>query len=44
MVLIDRAGNGKEIRVDRSELKARIVAAQQKNPEQPVLIAGDKIA
>ena len=28
--------------IDRSELKARIVAAQQKNPEQPVLIAGDK--
>jgi biopolymer transport protein TolR len=42
MTLTDRAGNGKEIRVDRSELKARILAAQQKNPEQPVLIAGDK--
>jgi biopolymer transport protein TolR len=42
MTLTDRAGNGKEIRVDRNELKARIVAAQQKNPEQPVLIAGDK--
>jgi biopolymer transport protein TolR len=42
MTLIDRAGNGKEIRVDRSELKTRILAAQQKNPEQPVLIAGDK--
>ena len=40
--LIDRAGNGREIRVDRSELKTRILAAQQKNPEQPVLIAGDK--
>jgi biopolymer transport protein TolR len=40
--LTDRAGNGKEIRVDRSELKARILAAQQKNPEQPVLIAGDR--
>ena len=42
MTLTDRSGNGKEIRVDRSELKARILAAQQKNPEQPVLIAGDR--
>jgi biopolymer transport protein TolR len=43
MTLTDRADkNGREIRVDRSELKARILAAQQKNPEQPVLIAGDK--
>ena len=42
LALTDRAGNGKEIRVDRSELKARILAAQQKNPEQPVLIAGDR--
>ena len=42
MVLIDRAGNGKEIRVDRKELLAMIKAAQARNPEQPVLIAGDK--
>ncbi len=42
MTLIDRGVNNKEIRVDRSELKNRILAAQQKNPEQPVLIAGDK--
>ncbi|HRH12977.1 MAG TPA: protein TolR [Azonexus sp.] len=42
MTLLDRSGNGREIRVDRSELKARILSAQQKNPEQPVLIAGDK--
>ena len=42
MTLIDRAGNGREIRVDRSELKTRILAAQKKNPEQAVLIAGDK--
>ena len=42
MTLIDHAGNGRGIRVDRSELKTRILAAQQKNPEQPVLIAGDK--
>ena len=40
--LIDRAGNGKEIRVDRSDLKRLVLAAQAKNPEQPVLIAGDK--
>jgi biopolymer transport protein TolR len=40
--LIDRAGNSKEIRVDRSELKKLVLAAQAKNPEQPVLIAGDK--
>lgn len=40
--LIDRSGNGKEIRVDRKELPAMIKAAQARNPEQPVLIAGDK--
>jgi biopolymer transport protein TolR len=40
--LIDRAGNSKEIRVDRSELKKLVLAAQAKNPDQPVLIAGDK--
>ena len=28
--------------LSRSELKTRILAAQRKNPEQPVLIAGDK--
>jgi len=42
LTLTDRAGNGRETRVDRSELKTRILAAQQKNPEQPVLIAGDR--
>lgn len=42
LTLIDRAGNGKEIRVDRKELPAMIRAAQDKNPEQPVLIAGSK--
>ncbi len=42
LTLTDRAGNGKEIRVDRDELKARILAAQEKNPEQAVLIAGDR--
>jgi biopolymer transport protein TolR len=38
----DRAGNSKEIKVDRKELPAMIKAAQTRNPEQPVLIAGDK--
>ena len=38
----DRSGNGKEIKVDRKELPAMIKAAQTRNPEQPVLIAGDK--
>ena len=38
----DRSGNGKEIKVDRKELPAMIKAAQTRNPDQPVLIAGDK--
>lgn len=38
----DRAGNSKEIKVDRKELPGMIKAAQARNPEQPVLIAGDK--
>ena len=42
LMLIDRAGNNKEEPVSRKELPARITAAQAKNPEQPVLIAGDK--
>ena len=42
LVLTDRGGNGKEIRVDRKELLAMIRAAQARNPEQPVLIAGDR--
>ena len=42
LVLTDRGGNGKEIRVDRKELLAMIRTAQARNPEQPVLIAGDK--
>ena len=40
--LTDRSGNGKEIHVDRKELPALIKATQDRNPEQPVLIAGDK--
>ena len=42
LTLTDRSGNGKEIRVDRKELVGMITAAQARNPEQPVLIAGDK--
>ena len=42
LLLTDRAGNGKEIRVDRKQLIKLVLAAQAKNPEQPVLIAGDK--
>ena len=42
LTLTDRSGNGKEIRVDRKELVGMITAAQERNPDQPVLIAGDK--
>jgi biopolymer transport protein TolR len=43
LVLTDRAArNSREIRVDRKELLGMITAAQTRNPEQPVLIAGDK--
>ena len=42
LTLTDRAGNGKEIRVDRKELIRLVTAAQAKNPDQPVLIAGDR--
>ena len=40
--LTDRAGNSKEIRVDRKELIRLVSVAQSRNPEQPVLIAGDR--
>jgi biopolymer transport protein TolR len=42
LTLTDRAGNSKEMRVDRKELPEMIRSAQARNPEQPVLIAGDK--
>ena len=43
MTLTDRAAkNSREIRVDRKELVGLISAAQARNPEQPVLIAGDR--
>ena len=40
--LTDRAGKGQAVDVSKSELKKAVLAAQAKNPEQPVLIAGDK--
>ena len=42
LTLTDRAAGGREIDITRAELKAAVLAAQEKNPEQPVLIAGDK--
>jgi biopolymer transport protein TolR len=40
--LRDRAGSGDERLLARNELKSAIAAAQAKNPEQPVLVSGDK--
>jgi len=40
--LTDRAGNSKEIQIERKELIGMVSAAQERNPDQPVLIAGDK--
>ena len=40
--LRDRSGPGKEVRVDRAALVAAIKEKQQKNPDQPVVIAVDK--
>ena len=41
--ITDRANSsGKEQPISRDELKSTILAAQARNPEQPVLIAGDK--
>ena len=40
--LTDRAGNSKEIRIERKELIGMVAKAQERNPEQPVLIAGDR--
>lgn len=42
LALRDRAQGADEIGVDKEELAARIKAAQAANPQQPVLIAGDK--
>jgi biopolymer transport protein TolR len=42
LALRDRSQGDEEIGVDRHQLAARIQAAQKKNPQQAVLIAGDK--
>ena len=42
MLLRDRSKGGDEIPVTRSQLAQLVRAAQAKNPDQPVLIAGDK--
>jgi biopolymer transport protein TolR len=42
LALHDRAVNGKERAVSRSELGAAIKAAQERNPQKAVMIAADK--
>jgi len=42
LLVRDRDKGGDEIPVTRNQLKQIVSAAQKKNPEQPVLIAGDK--
>jgi len=42
LVLRDRAKGTQEIAVTRADLPAMLKEAQAKNPQQPVLIAGDK--
>lgn len=42
LALTDRAGDGREQSIGREELKDAVLAAQARNPDQPVLIAGDK--
>ena len=42
LALRDRSKGDEEVPVGRRELAARVQAAQNKNPEQAVLIAGDK--
>lgn len=42
LTLRDRAAGTVEVPVSRAELKAAVASAQAKNPEQPVLVAGDK--
>jgi biopolymer transport protein TolR len=44
MAMRDRALGGAEVSLGRLELTERIKELQAKNPEQPVLIAGDKNA
>lgn len=42
LTLKDRAKNSPEQDIDRSDLDDAIQAAQESNPDQPVVIAGDK--
>ena len=42
LALRDRSKGDEEVAVARRDLAARLQAAQKKNPEQAVLIAGDK--
>ncbi|MBX9847846.1 MAG: protein TolR [Rhodocyclaceae bacterium] len=42
LTLRDRSGNATEQDLGKSELAQKVRAAQRKNPEQAVLIAGDK--
>ena len=42
LALIDRAGRGGERAVTREELVQAVLAAQARNPDQPVLISGDR--
>lgn len=42
LTITDRQSGGAERPLARGELKAFVLAAQARNPEQPVLIAGDK--
>lgn len=42
LALRDRSKGGNEVTLSRSDLVAQLKAAQEKNPQQAVLIAGDK--
>ncbi len=42
LTLTNRAANAPGQELSRGQLKQAVLAAQAKNPEQPVLIAGDK--
>ena len=42
LALRDRSKGDREIAIGRSELVTQLQAAQQRNPQQAVLIAGDK--
>jgi biopolymer transport protein TolR len=42
LALRDRSKGDQEVAIGRTDLAARLKAAQKKNPQQAVLIAGDK--